>query len=300
MRHVGLAWLLWSGAAIFSAVQAQQPVADPSPEQTHQHDRAEATADSVASAATAGLEDPTTSEREHVPPLPPQHQVEAKSGRQMTSMMGMDDSKAFGRVLLDQLEWRNQRAADIATWDATGWYGGDIDRVWMKSEGERRSSQIDVMRFELLWNHVVSRRWSAQTGARLDSGTGPTRKWAAFGVQGLAPYWFEVEATAYLGNSGRTAARFKAEYELLLTQRIILQPELELNLYGKSDPAKAIGKGFSSADVGLRLRYEIRREFAPYLGVSWNRRFGESAELVRAVGERSTELQLLAGLRIWF
>ena len=125
---------------------------------------------------------------------------------------------------------------------------------------------------------------------------GPWRRsWAAFGVQGLAPYWFEIEATAYVGDGGRTAARFRAEYELLLTQRLILQPEIELNWYGHRDRARAISTGLSDAEFGLRLRYEIRREIAPYVGVAWKHRSdgGES-------GMRANGAQLVAGLRLWF
>ncbi|EQD70574.1 Copper resistance B precursor, partial [mine drainage metagenome] len=126
--------------------------------------------------------------------------------------------------------------------------------------------------------------WDSTLGVRHDFGNGPGRNWAAFGVQGLAPYWFDIEATGYVGAGGRTAARFKAEYELLITQRLILQPEFEANLYGKPDPAWRLGSGLSDASLGLRLRYEIRREFAPYIGVVWQRVFGGTADLRRAEG----------------
>jgi copper resistance protein B len=116
-------------------------------------------------------------------------------------------------------------------------------------------------------------------------------------VQGLAPYWFEVEATAYVGEQGRTALRLRAEYELLLTQRLILQPEFEANLYGKSDPARDVADGLSDFEFGLRLRYEIRREFAPYVGVVWVRRFGDSGALSMRAG---ADTELVAGLRVWF
>jgi len=139
-----------------------------------------------------------------------------------------------------------------------------------------------------------------QGGVAHDFGEGPSRSWATFGVQGLAPYWFEVEALAYVGEQGRTAANVSAEYEMFLTQRLILQPKVELQLYGKDDPANGIGSGFSDAEVGLRLRYEIRREFAPYLGVVWSRKFGETADLAREHGDETDELQFVAGLRAWF
>jgi copper resistance protein B len=139
-----------------------------------------------------------------------------------------------------------------------------------------------------------------QSGVRHDFGAGPSRTWAAFGVQGLAPYWFEVEATVYVGDAGRSAARLVGEYELLLTQRWILQPKMELNLYGKQDAQNQVGSGLSDIQAGLRLRYEIRREFAPFVGVVWSRRFGGSADFLRDAGEDVSDVQFVAGLRAWF
>ena len=118
--------------------------------------------------------------------------------------------------------------------------------------------------------------------------------------KGLAPYWLDAEATFYVGEEGRTAARLKADYDLLITQRLILQPYGEVNLYSKSDPGRQVGSGLSDLELSLRLRYEVRREFAPYIGVGWFRRFGTTAELARAAGEGSDEVQLVAGLHVWF
>lgn len=151
-----------------------------------------------------------------------------------------------------------------------------------------------------LWDRIVSRWWNLQAGVRHDFGEGPSRDWVAVGVQGLAPYFFDVEATAYLGDSGRTAARFSAEYDLLFTQRLVLQPQFEVNLYGKDDPANRIGSGLSNLELALRLRYEFRREFAPYVGLVWTRRFGNTADFARAAGEDASDVQFLAGLRVWF
>jgi len=166
-------------------------------------------------------------------------------------------------------------------WDAVAWYGGDFDKLWLRSEGERESHRTDA-RIEALWNHAFASYWDWQLGARRDFSGGsahnvPDRTWTAFGIQGLAPYWFEIEATAYVGDGGRTAARVRAEYELLLTQRLILQPELELNWYDRRDRVREIAGGLSDAEVGLRLRYEIRREIAPYIGVVWKHRRGDDA-----------------------
>ena len=149
-------------------------------------------------------------------------------------------------------------------------------------------------------DHVISRWLSLQAGAAQDFGEGPSRTWAAFGVQGLAPYWFEVEALMYVGEEGRTAARFSTEYEMFLTQRLVLQPKFELDLYGKDDVANGIGSGLSDAELGLRLRYEIRRELAPYIGVLWSRKFGDTADLAREHNLDAEEVQFVAGVRAWF
>jgi copper resistance protein B len=242
----------------------------------------------------------TQSEREHVPPDPPSQEVPAMPYRAMAEMMAMDDQAPIGKVMLDRLDWRDTQGGSSLEWDGAAWYGSDYNKLWFKAEGERRGGTIEDARNELLWDHIFSRWWSVQSGLRQDLGEGPSRTWAAVGVQGLAPYFFETEATVYVGEGGRTAARLASEYDLLLTQRLILQPEAELNLYGKDDPQRRIGSGLSDVQIGLRLRYEFRREFAPYVGLVWSRRFGKSADLAREAGGDPNDLQLLAGLRIWF
>ena len=150
----------------------------------------------------------------------------------------------------------------------------------------------------------AARRRTCCTVARsLAGGTwssGPAQSWLAVGIQGLAPYWFEVEATAYLGAGGRTAARLEAKYELLFTNRLVLQPLVELNLYGKTNAERRIGAGLSSFDAGLRVRYEFRREFAPYVGVTWRDTFGDTSRFAEAAGEPTGGLRVVAGLRLWF
>jgi copper resistance protein B len=216
----------------------------------------------------------------------------------MSAAMQMSDSALFGAVLIDQLEVRTLDTTALG-WHAEGWYGGDIDKLWVRTEGLEGPVPGEGASLELLWDRVIGRWWSLQAGAREDIGTGPARSWGALGVQGLAPYWFQIEATLYVGDAGRTAARLRVEYDLLLTQRLILQPELETNLYGESDPARRIGSGVSDIDAGLRLRYEVRREWAPYIGLAWVGLRGETATLARAAGERTNLLQLVAGLRVF-
>lgn len=212
----------------------------------------------------------------------------------------MHGSRPVGMVLLDQLEGFDGQDGDGTAWEGEAWYGTDGDKLWLRSEGERRGGSVEDGDAEAFWNHSVAPFWSTQLGARYDFGEGPDRRWAAFGIQGLAPYWFELEATAYVGANGRTTARLRAEYELLLTQRLILQPEAEVNVYGEDDAARRIGSGVSDVQFGLRLRYEIRRQFAPYVGVSWTRRVGDTADYARQDGEAVSNRQFVAGVRIWF
>lgn len=217
-----------------------------------------------------------------------------------TTGMTMDDDAPQTMLLIDQLEVTHGRDANGVVLDAQAWYGNDLNKLWLKADGEYSGGRLQELRTEALWDHAIAAYWDTQLGVRHDFGTGPGRNWAAFGVQGLAPYWFDIEATAYVGPSGRTAARFEAKYELLLTQRLIFQPDLEVNLYGRNDPQRRIGSGLSDVSLGLRLRYEFHRQFAPYIGINWVRRFGNTADYVRAEGEYALDRQIVAGIRIWF
>jgi copper resistance protein B len=250
------------------------------------------------SAGCALAQEPGRSEREHVPPDPPQTRVHEMAYHEMADMMGMDDRKRFGKVMLDRLEWRDTDPSS-AEWEAAAWYGGDFDKLWAETEGEHVDGKIDA-RVEVAWDHIISAWWSTRLGLRSDVGDEPARSWVAFGIAGLAPGFVELEAMAYVGDGGRTALRLATEYDLLLTQRLVLQPALEINAYGEDDPERLIGAGFSDLELGLRLRYEIRRELAPYLGVNWSKRFGDSADFARAAGEDPDEISFVAGLRAWF
>ena len=236
---------------------------------------------------------------EHVPPEPPQTHVHEMRYDEMVEMMGMDDRARLGKVMFDRLEWRDTDASTYE-WEAAAWYGGDFNKVWLATEGEHVDGSVADARVELLWDRILTAWWSTRLGAREDFGDGPSRDWLAFGVAGLAPGFFELEAMAFVGESGRTALRLSADYDLLITQRLVLQPEAEMNIYGSDDRERLIGSGVSNLEIGLRLRYEFRREFAPYLGISWSKRFGESADLAEAAGEDSDELAFVAGIRAWF
>ena len=215
-------------------------------------------------------------------------------------MLMMGDEHNFGSLLFNRMERVHTRAANSTDYDVQGWFGRDYDRLVLKAEGKVANGKSQDSRTELLWSHAVAAYWDAQLGVRHDDGIAASRNWLALGVQGLAPYWFEMEATLYAGDNGRTALRFGAEYELLFTQQLVLQPRAEINVYGKSDPARDIGSGLSDAVAGMRLRYEFTRQFAPYLGVEWAGKFSETASLARAAGERSRETRYVAGVRFWF
>ncbi len=203
-------------------------------------------------------------------------------------------------VLFDQVEWQGGEDSARVSWDTTGWVGGDRNRLWFRSEGTGADGTLGTAEAHLLYGRAFARWWDVVVGVRQDVRPGPAQTWAAFGVQGLAPYWFDLKATAYLGEQGQTAARLEAEYELLLTNRLILQPRVEVDLYGKGNRERGIGAGVSHVETGLRLRYELRRELAPYLGVLWDNVVGDTADLAAAAGETLDGATLVAGIRFWF
>jgi copper resistance protein B len=249
----------------------------------------------------AAADGPTESEREHVPPDPPQsHLDHDMSHREMVEMMGMDDRARFGMVMLDRIEWVDADEGDVFEWEAAARYGGDIHKIWLESEGARAGGATEAVRNELAWDRVLSRWWSTRVGVRQDTGSGPTRTWAAFGVAGLAPGFFETEVIGYVGESGRTALRLATEVDVLITQNLVLQPQLEVAAFGKDDPERMLGSGLSGAELSLRLRYKITNQFAPYVGVGWEWSFGNTADLARAAGEETSEFTVRAGVRAWF
>jgi copper resistance protein B len=203
-------------------------------------------------------------------------------------------------VLFDQLEWQTGNGVTAGSWDNKGWIGKDVNRFWFRTEGEAGDGDLDEAQAHALFGRAIHRWWDIVVGVRQDFRPGPQRTWAAVGIQGLAPYWFEIEATAYIGQAGRTHVRVETEYELLFTNRLILQPLVELEIYGKSDPERGIGAGLSSGEAGLRLRYELRRELAPYLGVMWNRKFFGTADFAEAAGRDTDGAKLALGVRVWF
>ncbi|MBN7135583.1 hypothetical protein A7A76_12580 [Lysobacter enzymogenes] len=213
----------------------------------------------------------------------------------------MQHAPEFNRmVVINRLEAVDADRGSAQAWEGQAWFGSDTDRLWLRSEGERERGRTESANLEALYGRAISPWWDVVAGVRHDFRPQRGQSWAAFGVQGLSPYKFEVSATAYLGERGQTALNLEAEYELLLTNRLILQPLVEVEFYGKDDPRRETGAGLSTAEAGLRLRYEISRKFAPYVGLSWERAFGDTADYRRAHGERVEDTRLVAGVRLWF
>jgi len=251
----------------------------------------------IALACSAGL---LGSGRAGAQTATPAQQDETSPVQYIGGMPPMMDTAAIGHVLLEQLEDRWNGSGHGFRFDGQGWYGTDYDKIWVKSEGEVDSrGRVGDGQHELLYDRATSTFFDIQAGVRIDADSRPTRAWAAFGVQGLAVYFIDVEATAYVSDRGG-AARLKASYDLLITQRLILQQEAELNLYSASDRECGVGAGLSDIDAGLRLRYEISRKFAPYVGVSYQGRYGEAAAFARRDHESTSDARFAFGVRAWF
>ncbi|AZD35727.1 Copper resistance protein B [Pseudomonas chlororaphis subsp. aurantiaca] len=213
---------------------------------------------------------------------------------------GVHDKAINSLWLVDRLEYQDADDGSALAWEMNGWIGGDIDRLWLRSEGERTNGRTENAQVEALWGHAIGPWWDVVSGVRQDFKPGAPQTWAALGLQGMALYNFESQATAYLGEGGQSALGLQAEYDILLTNRLILQPNAEVSLYGKNDPQRGIGSGLSSLEAGLRLRYELHRQFAPYVGVTWSRSYGKTADYAREEGEDSSEARLVLGVRLWF
>ena len=287
------------------SVSAAQTASGQSPTQAQSH--AGHAAAQQQKPPAAGQEDHSAhqkpaAQKEYPAGIPPVTDEDRKAAFPQLDDAGhaVHDSAVHYYVLFDQLEWQAADGIRAGNWDNRGWIGRDVNRFWFRTEGEAEDGDLAEAQAHALYGRAIHRWWDVVAGVRQDFRPGPARTWAAVGVQGLAPYWFEVEATAYIGESGRTHFRFETEYELLLTNRLILQPLVELEIYGKSDPERGIGAGLSSGEAGLRMRYEFRREVAPYIGVTWNRKFFGTGDFARAAGEDTGGARFATGVRVWF
>lgn len=216
------------------------------------------------------------------------------------ALAGAADDPLLAKLMIDKLEWRAAEGKNPWVWDADAWIGKDLNKAWFKSEGEYRDGRTEAAYFEALYSRAVATYWDFQVGWRRDFRPRPNRDWLAIGFKGLAPYFFEVDATVYGGGNNSAFARLDVEYEILFTQRLILSPEIELNAFAREDEKRGVGSGLSTAELGLRLRYEIRREFAPYIGINWEQKFGDTRDFAKADGESTNDLELVAGIRAWF
>ena len=212
--------------------------------------------------------------------------------------MGTDPWLTYAK--LDQFEWQDADEASVMAWKLSAWSGKSIDKLWFNAEGERVRGHTEHAETQLLYSHAISTFWDVQAGVRSDIDPQPDLHWATVGVRGVAPYWFDVDAQFFVAEHGRTAARIALEYELLLTQKLALVPEIEANAYGKDDEMRGIGSGLSDIETGLRLRYEIVREIAPYIGIVHHRKLGTTANLAREHDEDVKETLFVAGVSLWF
>ena len=218
----------------------------------------------------------------------------------------VDDRMRFNYVSMDRLEFSTGDAPDALHLDAQGWYGGDRDKFWWKAEGTHQIQGASAGAGELqaLYSRLVAPFWDFQAGLRYDRTWGPGpdhgRAFAVIGFTGLAPYWFEVEPALFVSENGDVSARLSATYDALLTQRLVIQPRLDVNVALQDVPKFGVGSGFNNLELGLRLRYEIKREFAPYVGVTWSRQLGATADLARGAGAKVDEVRFVAGVRLWW
>ncbi len=228
--------------------------------------------------------------------FPPEEMADAR--RQMIFEQG---GQAFYQVMFNLAEYQAREGADGFRWDGEGWFGGDINRLVIKSEGSGAFGEgVEDAEIQALYSRAIGPYFNLQAGIRYDFKPNPSRTYATIGFEGLAPYWFEVEGALFLSDKGDVLGRLEGYYDQRITQRLILQPRAELNLAAQDVPENGIGSGLSDIELGLRLRYEIKRQFAPYVGLSWDRKLGDTADFARAAGEDPSSTSFVFGIRTWF
>jgi copper resistance protein B len=213
----------------------------------------------------------------------------------------MDDN-LFTLVKIDQLEYRKQDGNDLIVWEGQGRIGNDENKLTLKTEGEyvRNADLFENAETQLLYQRMISDFFDAQIGVRHDIKPDPSRTFGVIGINGLAPQWFETDASFFVSHKGDTALRLEAEYDILFTQRLVLEPSAEFNIAFSDDKKTGVGSGFSDVELGLRLRYEITREFAPYIGINWERKLGKTSDFASEEGEDTNVFSLVAGIRLFF
>lgn len=267
-----------------------EPVAAPEQDEPAAHDH--------AAMGHTGHDTSSSAPREAIPPVTAEDLAAAFPA---IDHHAMQHAPAFNhKVTLNRLEAWDADEGTGQVWEGIAWFGTDTDRLWLRSEGERMGGHTESADLEVLYGRSVSPWWDVVAGVRHDFKPGDARSWAAFGVQGMAPYRFEVSATAYLGEGGQVAANVEAEYTLRITNRLILQPLVEVDLAAKDDPEYGLASGLTGVEAGVRLRYEVTRRFAPYVGLVHERAVGDTADLRRAAGDSARDTRVVAGVRVWF
>lgn len=218
-----------------------------------------------------------------------------------TSVFAMgEDDPIVTKIMVDQLETRIVDGDDPLVLEASAWIGGDLNKLVIKADVEQVKGVTHELELQALYSRAVDPYWDFQIGIRQDQKPAPNKNWLAIGFQGVAPYWFEIDSTLFIGEKDQVGLRFSAEYEWMITQRWVLSPEVEFNLHSKDDETRGTGSGLSNSQIGLRLRYEVKREFAPYIGINWNNKYGNTATFARNEGEEVSGTQFVAGIRAWF
>ena len=225
---------------------------------------------------------------------------EMGTARQLSKQHHGGSTRLF--AIADRLEYKTNEGDSLTVWYGQGWYGSDLNKFWVKTEGEYENDKNKFKEAEIqaLYSRAITSFWDIQAGIRFDIKPNPTRNYAVLGFQGIAPYWFEIDATSFINEDGNISVRLQTEYELLITQRIILQPRIEFNLAFGDDKETEVGTGLNTIDAGFRLRYEFKREFAPYVGVSWNKAFSDTASLIEANDNDTEHISFVAGFRFWY
>jgi copper resistance protein B len=240
------------------------------------------------------------------PPVPTDNAADAVYGPEAMHMgrhhlVEFHGDQKLYQVMFNVAEAQFRDGRDGFEWDAAAWYGGDINRLWLKSEGEGEfGGPVEQAEVQALYSRAIGPYFNVQGGVRYDFEPDPSRVYAVIGVEGLAPSFFDVEGTLFLSHKGEVLARAEASYDQRITQRLILQPNVEINLAAQDVPELRLGAGLTEIEAGLRLRYDIRREFAPYVGVQFRRTFGDTRRFLRAAGEDVGGWSLVTGIRWWF
>lgn len=240
------------------------------------------------------------------PSVPNDHAADAvydpaAMARARAAMLKESGGMSFSQLMIDRLEYRMGKGTDSYHWEGEGWIGGDLNRFAFKTEGEGDiGGRLERAEMQALYSRAIDPWFNLEAGVRQDFRPGPQRSYAVIGVEGLAPYWFEVGAQAFLSDKGDAHMRLEGSYDQRISQRLILQPAAEVNIAAQHVPELGTGAGITDIELGLRLRYEIAREFAPYVGINWERKLGDTADYARAAGERASATSLVMGLRFWF